>query len=387
MITGFLLEASIGHKALHFTYPANVYILIVYCVGLVALYYYFRKQIVISWLADIPSAISSIVLVTFLVLIMGIIPQVPTQNTLINTLGLNEITSNWAFLLVFLQFLTGLGLAAIKRLFQLSRANTGFILNHLGLFIVLLSGFLGSGDLQRLTLDTYENQLSWVARDANQQAYELPFAVYLNDFNIEEYAPKLALVDNHSGQIMHNNGKNLYHIAKGKTYYYDRYKVHIDDYINSSGFVGGRYLPVNEPGSPPSALIKIEHLDNKEVVKGWISCGSFRYPYRSLKVDADVSMVMTFPEVKKFSSNVDIITPDQKKAFKTIEVNKPVKFQGWTIYQLSYDEQKGKWSNKSVLELVKDPWLPVIYWGIFMMIAGAVYMFWTGSRITKKHEV
>ena len=46
----------------------------------------------------------------------------------------------------------------------------------------------------------------------------------------------------------------------------------------------------------------------------------------------------------------------------------------------------GKWSNLSVLELVKDPWLPLIYIGIFMMIAGAFYMFWMGNKITKNQE-
>ena len=40
----------------------------------------------------------------------------------------------------------------------------------------------------------------------------------------------------------------------------------------------------------------------------------------------------------------------------------------------------GKWSNLSVFELVKDPWLPVVYIGIFMLLFGAVGMFLTASR-------
>ena len=45
------------------------------------------------------------------------------------------------------------------------------------------------------------------------------------------------------------------------------------------------------------------------------------------------------------------------------------------IYQLSYDETKGKWSRMSVFELVRDPWLPIVYTGILMMIAGAIGLF------------
>ena len=58
-----------------------------------------------------------------------------------------------------------------------------------------------------------------------------------------------------------------------------------------------------------------------------------------------------------------------------IEVNKPFELEGWKIYQLSYDESKGRWSDISVFELVRDPWLPVVYTGIWMMIAGAVCLF------------
>ena len=58
-----------------------------------------------------------------------------------------------------------------------------------------------------------------------------------------------------------------------------------------------------------------------------------------------------------------------------VEVNKPLSFTGWKIYQLSYDESKGKWSTYSVFELVRDPWLPLVYIGIWMMIAGAIGLF------------
>lgn len=65
-------------------------------------------------------------------------------------------------------------------------------------------------------------------------------------------------------------------------------------------------------------------------------------------------------------------------------MNRPFAIEGWKIYQLSYNEQMGKWSNLSVFELVKDHWLPVVYIGIFMLLFGAVGMFLTASR--KKEE-
>ena len=45
------------------------------------------------------------------------------------------------------------------------------------------------------------------------------------------------------------------------------------------------------------------------------------------------------------------------------------------MYQLSDDYPKGRWSDISVVELVRDPWLPAVYTGIIMMVLGAICLF------------
>jgi hypothetical protein len=316
---------------------------------------------------------------------MGVIPQIPSHNKIINTLGLNHITTNWAFILVLFQFLTCLGLISIKRITQLKWDNIGFVLNHVGLFLALTAGVLGSGDLQRLTINVYEGKPSWIATDIDRNQVELPFAFYLNDFIIEEYNPKLALVDNGTGSISNNDGKNLYIVEKGETYYFNNFEVKIENYFPNAIRLGMRYEPVNEQGAPPAAYISVKNMENDSIQNAWISSGSFRYPYEAVKISDKYSMVMTIPEAKKFSSNIDILTQDGERINTVLEVNKAFKYNGWKIYQLSYNDKMGKWSDLSVIELVKDPWLPLIYIGIFMMIAGAIHMFWMGNKITKNN--
>lgn len=384
MVTGFFLEVFVSTSSTFtLSYPFNLIFLIGYILVLFVLYNWFATTQIVRWLTKVPASITSIVLVTLLVMIMGIIPQIPSESNIITNLGLNHITSNWAFLLILFQFLTCLGLISIKRILQFKWSNFGFILNHLGLFLALITGILGSGDLQRLTLDVYEGKPSWIATDAQKNEIELPFAFYLKDFVIEEYNPKLALIDNKTGSISHNNGKNLYLVKKGEKYIFKNFEVTVNDFLSNSGRIGARYEKVNEIGSPPSASISIKNIENDSIVNGWISSGSFRYPYESLKISDDYSIVMTIPEVKKFSSDIDILTKEGERISTVLEVNKPFNFKGWEIYQLSYNDKMGKWSDLSVLELVKDPWLPFIYIGIFMMIAGAFYMFWMGNKITK----
>ena len=40
---------------------------------------------------------------------------------------------------------------------------------------------------------------------------------------------------------------------------------------------------------------------------------------------------------------------------------------GWKLYQVSYDVRKGKWSEYTIIEAVKDPWLPLVYIGFYML--------------------
>ena len=94
---------------------------------------------------------------------------------------------------------------------------------------------------------------------------------------------------------------------------------------------------------------------------------------------------------KRFASDIQILTKTGKTIQTTIEVNKPVEVDGWKIYQYGYDTQMGAMSQYSILELVSDPWLPLVYTGIYMMLAGAVCFMllsipWTkGCHQAKKH--
>ena len=83
---------------------------------------------------------------------------------------------------------------------------------------------------------------------------------------------------------------------------------------------------------------------------------------------------------KRFASDIQILTQSGKNIETTVDVNKPVEVDGWKIYQYGYDTQMDSMSQTSILELVSDPWLPLVYTGIYMMLGGAVCMFLFGGR-------
>ncbi len=83
---------------------------------------------------------------------------------------------------------------------------------------------------------------------------------------------------------------------------------------------------------------------------------------------------------KRFASDILIFTQEGNSFKATVDVNKPATVGKWKIYQYGYDTSMGGQSNTSILELVSDPWLPLVYTGIWMMLAGAVCMFVLGVR-------
>ena len=90
---------------------------------------------------------------------------------------------------------------------------------------------------------------------------------------------------------------------------------------------------------------------------------------------------------KRFASEVTVHSRHGHKQDAVIEVNKPLKVDGWKIYQYDYDEQSGTDSTVSIFELVRDPWQPFVFTGILMMLAGALSLFFfMAPRPEKKEE-
>lgn len=82
----------------------------------------------------------------------------------------------------------------------------------------------------------------------------------------------------------------------------------------------------------------------------------------------------------KYASDVQVYTKEGQNILGHIEVNKPLDINGWKIYQYGYDQSMGTRSQLSILEFVSDPWLPAVYTGLYLILAGAVLLFMTSQR-------
>lgn len=74
---------------------------------------------------------------------------------------------------------------------------------------------------------------------------------------------------------------------------------------------------------------------------------------------------------KRFCSTVTLKSKG-KEMQTAIEVNHPTQIKGYSLYQDSYDHSKGADTQYSILLVVRDPWLWLVYTGIFLLLAGAI---------------
>ncbi len=379
LLAGFAIEyVNKGQGVPQIQFPYNLIGLMVHILFGTILIFFFKKSELKQWLTKIPVSIVSIIGFLFVCTILGVIPQIKTENEWINNFRLNKLTTSWYFTFMVFWVLTCLLLVGLKKIQKGIIKNVGFILNHFGLYIALITGFFGSTDIQKVVLEVEENKLNWKAKDQiSGQTVELPFAIYLDEFILEEYLPKISVHDNHSGELITHHGKTIVEAKEGTIFELEGHSIEVRKYLPFAIKFGEDFKQVYQYGASPAVLLESR---GKQF---WLASGTYNFPAQNYPITKDKTLILTFPEPKKYQSNIKIIDQEGKETKVTLLVNKTYHYEGWKIYQLGFDDEKGRWSEKSSFELVRDPWLPFVYVGIFMMILGAFYMVWIGKKGSK----
>lgn len=275
-LVGLLLQFLLGPIDWQLiSWPVNVYLLLFFVMLVVALHLMRGAFYPVRWLTSLPAAIGVLLWITAITLVMGLVKQLPSTQPPADALGITRMLSFWPFVLLYGWLALSLALVVLQRLLSFKWRNVPFLLLHGGILLSLLTATLGSADMQRMKVVTTLGETEWRAYNEQNNVVELPIAIELNQFIMEQY----------------------------------------------------------EDGSP-----------------------------------------------KRYASDVNIYTKSGKNFHATVDVNKPVKVDGWKIYQYGYDTAAGPQSRISILELVSDPWLPAVYVGIAMLLAGALTLLFMSHK-------
>lgn len=421
LVTGGLLQVTLGPLEWGlFAWPANFITLILFIFLLIVAFLLRKRSYFCLFMSTMQAAIPAIAAAAILTLIMGVTKQVAEGKRPMDPLGLTKMLSFWPFILVYVWMTAIVGEVTINQIVRFSWRRFPTLVSHVGLFLILTCGTLGSADMLRVKMYCETGQPEWRGLDAFNNVHQLPVAIQLEKFTIDEYPPKLMLIDKTGRPLPQDKPENLLVDNGMKSGQLLDCKIDILKRIDNAvpvmlskmigkmpeGMMGNirmdslgqarnkdGYIGSDASGSACALLVRVTRGVNangssdtnlikgqKQVVTGWITSGSYLFPYQALRLKDGRMLAMPNREPRRFASLVNIYTQSGQNIQTEIEVNKPFTIEGWKIYQLSYNEQMGKWSNLSVFELVTDPWLPVVYIGIFMLLIGAVGMFLTASR-------
>lgn len=392
LVIGILLQMAVGAIDWNlFVCPVNVIVLVVYVIALIAMHLLRKRVYLFGWLSHYSAAVSALLWVVIMTVVMGLIRQAPSGHASVDLLGFSQMISSWPFVLLYFWMVTALGMTILRAGYPFKWSRLSFLLNHIGLFVALIAATLGNADMQRLQMTTRVGNAEWRATDDKGHMIELPLAIELKDFTIDEYPPKLMLIDNETGRTLPENSPVHLLLEEGVSGGdLQDWQLTIEQSIPMAASVATgdtlKFTEFHSMGATYAVYLKAVNRKSRQAEEGWVSCGSFLFPYKAIRLDSLTSLVMPEREPQRFASEVKIYTQEGTITEGTIEVNRPLEVNGWKIYQLSYDETKGRWSDISVFELVRDPWLPVVYAGIIMMMAGAVCLFVNAQKRKEEEE-
>ena len=374
-IIGIILQLIFGYFPLQaIQFPVNIIIFAELFVLIPLIWIVFKKRKTVQWLSSPVAALSSITFFTILVMIMAIIPQ----GRHLNRPGFTQVTDSIMFALsVFFLTLT-LGFTTIRRLSPFSKRNFIFFLNHFGLWIVITAGSLGQADKQEVMIYCPTDQLVWYGTNREHPNVELPFALELREFILNEYPPKLALI-NSSGELMKVRGDQLKQIDQQRFFNIDTFQIQVESYYPEAFVRPDTILNVRGiRGAGPAARVKIDMPSGKSA-RGWIAPHSANTMARILKLSPGASLILLPPEPAYYGAHIKLYTQSGIQGEgRLIEVNQPIRAEGWKIYLQNYDISGEQ--DICTFIAVKDPWLPLVYAGLLMMCAGSVGLIFISPR-------
>lgn len=215
-----------------------------------------------------------------------------------------------------------------------------------------------------------------VLNDANQVA-ELPFYVRLQDFQTQYYQPDYLLVQTRQGkswripvevgqEIPLGEALGAVKIARS----FKSFKIKTEN---------GKSVPYDDPNSPPNPALEVQlRPPQGDVVTRYVF---ERFPGHMHPED---KLYLRYQRViSDYISDLQIIKNKKVVAEKSIEVNHPLAFGGYHFYQHSYDVDAGQYT---VLMVVSDTGLDLVYAGYAMLCAGAIWHFWLKHILTAIKE-
>jgi hypothetical protein len=269
------------------------------------------------------------------------------------------------------------GFIAFRRLLHIP----SLLLMHFGSILVLLGALWGSNGGHALAKRLFgvdripegqmgileQTQENRVRLPDGNSTRELPFFVRLQDFRMEYYQPGTLFIRTDAGQSWRlpaeagktlSLGGDLGAVTIRRAF--ENFRIDLD---------GGEPVAYDVPGgSNPALEVTIEKPGEAP---------GRRYVFERLPGHGNPNdpLKMSYSRmVRDYVSELEIVKDGRLVAAKNIEVNHPLHYGGYHFYQHSYGEDR--LGDYTVLMVVSDAGLNLVYGGYLMLVGGVFWHFW-----------
>jgi hypothetical protein len=185
-----VLQILLGNFPLSFVaFPVNVAIAVLWVAAIVILH---REMNDNPWLRLLGSGRCSLILLALFVtgcLLIGLFVQSPDyrDDGFIGQLGLHSFTTSWIFVGILFLLMTNLLLVILRHQAGMKRHRIRFLLNHVGLWIVLLASFFGSADTQKVRVMALRDQPTMESFDIGGKIKPLEIPITFKTFKVDYF--------------------------------------------------------------------------------------------------------------------------------------------------------------------------------------------------------
>ncbi|OGX37832.1 MAG: hypothetical protein A3C36_05950 [Omnitrophica WOR_2 bacterium RIFCSPHIGHO2_02_FULL_52_10] len=272
-------------------------------------------------------------------------------------------------------------LSALLFRFRFRFKSLGSILTHACIVLILIGGAASVFWGERGFMELEEGNSSNIFYDEKDQARILPFEVALKDFSIEYYPETLERL---WVQIPERRFQKAFPVTPGRPiplqgtgYQLEVLRYEPDSVIDHKTERGPGGL--NRPESH-ALWVKVTGPNGSNHRR--VLANAPRLQTTDPPGDVELIYQRT-PHIKEFQSTVEIRKGDQILRTGRIEVNDPLKNTGYLLYQSGYDEENPR---RTVLEVVRDPGVPIVYTGFIFLIAGLSFVFFIKPNVRDFRE-
>lgn len=385
-VVGVVLQCVVGDLDNGFLrYPWGLILAVNYLYLLILLHSQRSKWRWVNHLSDHYASVSALGSMVLMTIIFGLTRQDASTEGLVGLLGFSRMTSSWPFNLLLLYFTTTVGLAVVDDLHHWRQRGLAAMMSHVAVFVVLTCGMFGSADKMRVTVNAHLERPTVEGVDATGVSQTLPFAITLKEFAMEEYPPKLYLLDTRQESSSEDFLLVEEATSEGEI---DGWKLRVERVVDMAGRMpdSDEWREMIHTGAAPAVYLSATHLTTGASYSGWVSCGSHIFEPSYLRLGERYAVAMPRRDAKRYLSRVDVEQMSGERKRFDVEVNHPARVGAWRIYQVGYDTARGRWSSVSVLECVKDGWYSAIHIALWLMLSAGVVMFVTagGRSLSRK---